>query len=57
MAGFSYDISQNLKIDLHYRFLDAGSYTSFPSTITGSGAITKDLYTQEVRLGFRLMSD
>ncbi len=57
MAGVSYDISQNLKIDLHYRLLDAGSYTSFSSTLTGAGPVTKDLISQEVRLGFRLVAD
>ncbi|QGM46852.1 outer membrane protein [Methylocystis heyeri] len=57
MAGVSYDISQNLKIDVHYRLLDAGSYTSFPNSITGAGGGTKDLISQEVRLGFRLVAD
>ncbi len=61
MAGVSYDITQNLKIDLHYRLLDAGSYTSFtgfPSPLTGgASAVTRDLISQEVRMGFRLVSD
>jgi opacity protein-like surface antigen len=57
MAGVSYDISQNLKIDVHYRLLDAGSYTSFPTSITGAGGGTKDLISQEVRVGVRLVAD
>jgi opacity protein-like surface antigen len=57
MAGVSYDISQNLKIDVHYRLLDAGTYTSFPNVFTGGGGTTKDLISQEVRLGLRLVAD
>ena len=57
MAGVSYDISQNLKIDVHYRFLDAGSYTSLPGLYSGAGPITKDMFTHEIRVGFRLTSD
>jgi len=57
MAGASYDISQNLKLDLHYRLLGVGSFTGFPGVLSGTGAVTKDLLSQEVRLGFRLVSD
>jgi len=57
MAGVSYDISQNLKLDLNYRFLDVGPFTSFPSILSGAGPLTKDVYSQEVRLGVRLLTD
>ncbi len=57
MAGVSYDISQNLKIDVHYRLLDAGSYTSLPSMLTLAPGVTKELVSQEVRVGVRLTSD
>ncbi len=57
MAGVSYDVTQNLKVDLHYRLLDAGSYTSLPSMLTLAPGVTKELVSQEVRLGFRLTSD
>ena len=57
MAGVSYDLSQNLKLDLHYRFLNVGAYTSFPGLMSGNPAITKDLVSQEIRLGFRLTAD
>jgi len=56
-AGVSYDISQNLKIDLNYRLLDAGGLRSLPSLLTGAAAVNRDLLSQEVRLGFRLLSD
>lgn len=57
MAGISYSISQNLKLDLHYRLLGIGDFTGLPGVLTGSGAATKYLLSQEVRLGFRLQSD
>jgi opacity protein-like surface antigen len=57
MAGVSYDITQNLKVDVHYRLLDAGSYTSLPSVLTLAPGVTKELISQEVRVGFRLTSD
>ena len=57
MAGVSYDITQNLKVDLHYRLLDAGSYTGLPSLLTLAPAPTKELVSQEVRVGVRLTSD
>ena len=57
MAGVSYDLSQNLKLDLHYRFLNVGAYTSFPGLMSGNPAITKDIVSQEIRLGFRLTAD
>ena len=57
MAGVSYDISQNLKIDAHYRLLDAGSYTGLPSMLSLAPGVTKELVSQEVRVGVRLTSD
>ncbi len=57
MAGVSYDVSQNLKIDAGYRFLNAGSYTSLPGLLTGASAATKNLYSQELRLGLRLVAN
>jgi opacity protein-like surface antigen len=57
MAGVSYDISQNLKLDVHYRFLNAGSFTGLPSFITGAGAVTQSLVSHEVRVGLRLQTD
>ncbi|HYA81345.1 MAG TPA: hypothetical protein VED87_10480 [Methylocystis sp.] len=57
MAGVSYDVTQNVKVDLHYRFLDAGSYTGLPGLVTGLSPVTKELTSQEVRLGVRLVTD
>ncbi len=57
MAGVSYDVTQNVKIDVHYRLLDAGNYTSLPSVLTMAPGVTKELVSQEVRVGFRLTSD
>jgi opacity protein-like surface antigen len=57
MAGVSYDVTQNVKVDVHYRLLDAGSYTSLPSVLTLAPGVTKELVSQEVRVGVRLTSD
>jgi opacity protein-like surface antigen len=57
MAGVSYDISQNLKVDLSYRYLNAGRYTGLSvwggTVVPTSGAIT----AQEVRLGVRVTTN
>ncbi len=54
MAGFSYDISRNLKLDLGYRYVNFGTM-SFKSL---SGALfDKGLTSQEVRLGLRYLID
>jgi opacity protein-like surface antigen len=55
MAGVSYDVSQNLKVDLGYRFLSAGTYTSIPNP--NGLSVTKNLYSNEVRLGLRLVAN
>jgi opacity protein-like surface antigen len=54
MAGFSYDISQNLKLDLGYRYVNFGSL-SFKSLL--GSAFDKNLTSQEVRLGLRYIVD
>jgi opacity protein-like surface antigen len=54
MAGFSYDISANLKLDVGYRYVNFGTM-SFKSL---SGALfDKGLSSQEVRLGLRYIVD
>lgn len=57
MAGVSYDISQNLKVDLSYRYLNAGTFTGFSAwgstVVPVSGSIT----AQEVRLGVRVTTN
>ncbi len=54
MAGISYDISTNLKLDLGYRYVNFGSM-SFKS-LSGS-LFDKGLTSQEVRLGLRYLVD
>lgn len=57
MAGVSYDITQNLKVDLSYRYLNAGTFTGLSTwsgvTVPVSGSIT----AQEVRLGVRVTTN
>jgi opacity protein-like surface antigen len=54
MAGFSYDISQNLKLDLGYRYVNFGTM-SFKSLL--GSEFDKSLSSQEVRLGLRYIVD
>ncbi len=54
MAGFSYDISQNLKLDIGYRYANFGSI-SFRSL--SDSLFNKNLSSQEVRLGIRYIVD
>jgi opacity protein-like surface antigen len=54
MAGFSYDLSSNLKLDLGYRYVNFGTM-SFKSLL--DSAFDKNLSSQEVRLGLRYLVD
>ncbi len=56
MGGFAFNVTENLKLDVGYRYLSAGSFTSLPSPVTGLTKTSK-LTSQEVRLGFRYTVD
>jgi opacity protein-like surface antigen len=69
MAGLDYNVTQNLKLELGYRFLDYGKLNSgvsncsngaggfSPANCGGSGytLATKDMMSSDVRLGLRWM--
>lgn len=57
MAGVSYDVADSLKIDVGYRYLNAGKYTSLPSWPYGGGVSSKDITSHELRVGFRLLTN
>lgn len=57
MAGAAYDISDNLKIDVGYRYLNAGSYTSMPALYWNRGTVTQDITAHEVRVGLRVLAN
>jgi len=54
MAGFAYDIQDNLKLDIGYRYLNAGTYTSLPGYWTLRSPVTGSITAQEVRVGLRV---
>ena len=54
MAGFSYDIQDNLKLDIGYRYLNAGTYTSLPGYNALRPPTTGSITSQEVRVGLRV---
>jgi opacity protein-like surface antigen len=55
MAGFSYNLTSNLKLDIGYRYVNFGSFSGISSL---SGAFfNKQMTTQEIRLGLRYMID
>lgn len=56
LAGFSYDISQTLKVDVGYRYLNSGKYVGL-SGVTGAAPRSTDLISHEVRVGVRLTTD
>lgn len=56
LAGFSYDIGSNLKVDLGYRYLNSGKYVGLPS-FSGASAPSTNLVSHEVRLGVRVTTD
>jgi len=70
MAGLSFDVTQNLKLDLGYRYLDLGKFTSGQMyCLSGSGFITggpangcepgieskRDVAYNDFRIGLRWM--
>jgi opacity protein-like surface antigen len=57
MAGVSYDLAQNLKVDLGYRYLNAGRYTGIAGYGTTAIPVSKDITAQEVRLGVRVTTN
>jgi opacity protein-like surface antigen len=59
MAGVSYDVARNLKVDVGYRYLNAGSYTGLPVYLNGVyvAPVTKDVTSHEVRVGFRVTAN
>ncbi len=57
MAGVSYDVSQNLKIDLGYRYLNVGKYSGFASYGATNFPVSREITAQEVRLGVRVTTN
>ncbi len=59
MAGFAYDMGDNVKLDLGYRYINLGSYKIL-ATASGSGVTTlakTKAQAHEIRAGFRYMID
>ncbi len=54
MAGFTYNLQDNLKLDIGYRYLNAGTYTSLPGYWTQRPPVTGNIIAQEVRVGLRV---
>ncbi len=54
MAGFTYNLQDNLKLDIGYRYLNAGTYTSLPGYWTQRPPVTGSIIAQEVRVGLRV---
>jgi opacity protein-like surface antigen len=58
MAGVSFDITHNLKLDINYRYLDMGDAVSGPIKCTESCAAETQKYhlaSNDVRIGLRYM--
>ena len=54
MGGVAYDLTDHVKIDLGYRWLNLGHFTSHD---VFNVAHTKDVHVDQLRLGFRYMID
>jgi opacity protein-like surface antigen len=55
MAGFSYDLTSNAKLDIGYRYANFGSVSSIGS-VSGS-LVNQPITTQEIRIGLRYLID
>jgi len=56
LAGVTYDVADNVKIDVGYRFLNSGKYVGLAGA-SGATAAPYDLISHEVRLGVRVTTD
>ena len=54
MGGVAYDLTEHIKIDVGYRWLNLGRIEGVDSF---NNRVSKDLISQQVRLGFRYMID
>jgi opacity protein-like surface antigen len=54
MGGFAIDITDHLKLDLGYRYVNFGTLTG---TTASGQAVKENQSTQEIRAGFRYMID
>jgi opacity protein-like surface antigen len=54
MGGVAYDVSEHLKLDLGYRWLNMGNYSG---TNVYGVPFTKNIIAQQLRMGFRYMID
>jgi opacity protein-like surface antigen len=57
MAGVSYDVSKNLKVDVGYRYLNAGKYTGLASWGSYAVPVSRDITSQELRVGVRIVAN
>jgi opacity protein-like surface antigen len=55
-AGASYDLTDNFKIDIGYRYLNSGKYTGLAG-FSGAAPKSYDLISHEVRVGVRVTTD
>jgi opacity protein-like surface antigen len=56
MLGFSFDVSEQLKGEVSYRYLNAGQLKSITTALTPN-VMTSQLTSQQLMLGFRFMID
>ncbi len=56
MGGVAINVADHTKLDIGYRYLSSGNYTSLPSPITGN-ATTSRITSQEVKVGLRYQID
>lgn len=57
MAGVSYDVAEHLKLDVGYRYLNAGKYTGLAGYGATAFPVSKELTAQEVRVGVRVTTN
>ena len=55
MGGVAYDIDSQLKLELSYRYLNAGAYTSLATSPLNP--VKSNIESHQVKLGFRYMID
>ena len=55
MAGFSYDLTRKLALDLNYRYLNLGDTVSGHTTINNQHIHYDDITAHEIRVGLRYM--
>jgi opacity protein-like surface antigen len=57
MAGFAFDITDHLAVDVGYRYINFGTFSGVASNLNGGAVIKENQTSQDVKVGLRYSVD